>query len=354
MEVSSELRKSILKDLDERGFCVVPGVIEEADCDQILAKYKAWLSHFGEEDFPKNRRTVIHGYGACQMEPTWEIRLKAKPVFASVWGTEKLLSSMDGIGLQRPAQQKQDFDTGIFWFHCDQACTKVGVHSYQGALYLEATTQEDYCFRVIEGSHKKHQEFFPLFPKAMVKSEKKEFCMLTKEQTKWFYDNGCKVTNVEVPKGGMVLWDSRTMHDTKRPSKGLQNEERWRALAFVSMTPAAWATEADLKVKLEAYEGLEPTAHWGSRGVKILRFMGEAEHPGKDMSKLKLTQHPAVAKSPEVRRLVGIDRYDFDDGQPNGPDLPVYNAPSGIQISRKRKASFTQKSKGRKSKVARK
>lgn len=55
--------------------------------------------------FPsKRRRSVIQTYRVGHFEASWEARLRAKAVFQAVWGTEKLLSSVDGIAIAKPPQ----------------------------------------------------------------------------------------------------------------------------------------------------------------------------------------------------------------------------------------------------------
>ena len=71
---------------------------------------------------------------------------------------------------------------GRVWLHCDQKATRHGLHAYQGAVYLEAVSDQDYCLRVLEKSQNCHQYFFNTFPSARKRSIDKEFYRLTKEQ----------------------------------------------------------------------------------------------------------------------------------------------------------------------------
>ena len=43
-----------------------------------------------------------------------------------------------------------------------------------------------------------------------------DFCLLEKAHGEWYRQRGCHLTKVPVPKGGMVLWDSRLVHDNCR------------------------------------------------------------------------------------------------------------------------------------------
>jgi hypothetical protein len=149
----------------------------------------------------------------------------------------------------------------------DQGSWRQGLHVYQGAVYLEETTESDYCFRVLENSIQFHKEFYDAFPKAVEEAAGEDFYRLSQEHVDWYLAQGCKVKKVPVPKGGMVLWDSRTIHDNKGPVAGRPNSDRWRFVVFVCMAPAIWATEQDIELKRKAYMDMVATAHWPSQGV---------------------------------------------------------------------------------------
>ena len=78
------------------------------------------------------------------------MRLKAKPVFADLWGTEELLTSLDAVAIGRPPEQGQeDFHVAdTTWLHLDQGPGRLGLHAYQGAVYLEAANMDDWVFEV--------------------------------------------------------------------------------------------------------------------------------------------------------------------------------------------------------------
>jgi hypothetical protein len=75
------------------------------ECDTLTSQYKIWMDKFDVSDTTlKQRRSVIQSYRVGHFQQSWEVRLKAKAVFQAVWGTEKLLSSIDGIAISRPPQ----------------------------------------------------------------------------------------------------------------------------------------------------------------------------------------------------------------------------------------------------------
>ena len=138
-------------------------------------------------------------------------------------------------------------------------------------------------------------------------------------QVAWYKEQGCTLKSVAVPKGGMVLWDSRVIHDSSLPIRGHANPDRWRFVTFVCMTPAAWASKHDLGKKRRAYDELLLTNHWASQKMKVLSDKTPPDQ--KDMCIKKL---PNIAKSLEARQLAGVEPYDFQDGEPNGGRAPAW------------------------------
>ena len=211
------------------------------------------------------------------------------------------------------------------WLHIDQGAQREGLHAYQGAVYLEEQTTDDYCFRVLAKSHKLHKEFFEKYPAAVTKTQKLEFYKLSATQKKWYKDEGAELTYVPVPKGGIVIWDSRTVHDNTPPSRDRSDSDRWRFVVFVSMTPAHWASEEDIRFKQDAYRKMLITSHWSSQNLKTFKpFNINMRKRGH--SEISIQKLPDEARSEDARRLSGVEPYDFDDGLPNGPDKPKWRS----------------------------
>ena len=301
--------EDIRSHLEEFGWVVVPGVVSAQECDQHIADINTWLKKF-ENDFPNNKRSLIQDYNVGHLESVWKARLKTKPLFEAIWGTSKLHSSTDGIAVGRPPEDGittfDDVTPGTTRLHLDQGPPKRGLHAYQGALYLEEALEDDWTFMIIENSHKNHKDFFKRH-----KSSRNEFRLLTKNEVEWYEDRGCQVKRLTIPKGGMVLWDSRTAHAGAPPKMGRRNPGRWRYIVFASMTPAIWAGLQDLEEKRKGYKTLGLSRHWSSSGFTL--FKPSCKHKG------TITQLPEIAKSQEVKLLCGMMEYDFSDGMSNGP-----------------------------------
>lgn len=310
-------RDEIMAELEEKGYCVIPDVMTPEECDARIGEYRDWLVKFGDGDWPFQRHSIIQSYRIGHMKPTWEVRLATKKVFEMVWQTKKLLTSFDAVAIGPPPEEDtQAFNLpGSNWLHIDQSAKRQGLHAYQGGMYLERADDTDYCFRVLSGSHKHVSEYYRLYPGAAARSRKLDFSRVQEEEEAWFREqHDCQLTKVPVPKGGMVLWDSRTVHDNCRPEFGRPNSDRWRFVVFVCMAPAQWARPSDLAQKREAFKKMVMTSHWPAQGVSFF------EERSMDADQITLLQKlPSVARLEEAQLLAGVKEYDFEDGEPNGP-----------------------------------
>ena len=303
-------------DLFEKGYTVVADVVTSEECDAAIRQYHEWLSQFKDGAWPDNFSGILDEGNPGHLPPTWEMRLQTKKIFAQLWKTEKLLTSFDAICIGRPPEDgKEDFQIpGHHWLHTDQIASRVGLHAYQGALYLEEQCKDDWTFHVLEGSHKLHDQFYTDHPHAAESAEPNGYYNLTGDEVEYYKAAGyTKIERVPVPKGGMALWDSRLIHANARPLKNRKHPGRWRYTIFVSMTPAIWASDEDVKNHREAYENAKMTSHWSSTGLKP--WTSKAKE-GIDFP----TKVPEVARTEEAQRLSGVIPYDFEDGKPNGSD----------------------------------
>ena len=73
-----------------------------------------------------------------------------------------------------------------------------------------------------------------------------------------------KKVGVELSPGQMLLFDSRTVHRVRGPTDPLGTE---RVVAFVSMTPASFASKDTLRQRRQAFRLGIPTTHWPHRFV---------------------------------------------------------------------------------------
>lgn len=161
----SEAMDRALRELDEDGVTVIPDVMTPDECNEQIKLIHQWLNKFHPR-WPDNFSSIIKKYNIGFCETLWAGRFKAKETFAEIYGTEKLLTSFDGMAVATPPEdddstfkfaKKAESPDGL---HMDQGPSKKGFHVFQGALYLEEAEEEDYCFKVMKNSHKYHSKFF--------------------------------------------------------------------------------------------------------------------------------------------------------------------------------------------------
>ncbi|XP_063397666.1 uncharacterized protein LOC134681974 [Mytilus trossulus] len=319
-------RTRVLSELESQGYSIVTDVLTHEECNQYINQYKEWLSRFGDER-PYQEESLTHQFRVAHADPTWNVRLKSKPVFESIWQTENLLSSMDGVAIAEPPElgRSSFCNPDFFWLHTDQGSWRDGLHAYQGAVYLEETSETDFCFRVLENSVQFHKEFYEHFPSAKKKSAGEDFYILSKEEIDWFISKGCEMKKVPVPKGGMVLWDSRTIHDNIAPTRGRPNSDRWRFVVLVCMVPAIWSTPKDVELKTEAYNEMAATAHWPAQGVWLFQKTSERNKTNQFTHLEMIQEQPGVAKGKDVLRLVGMEKYDTEENNEVISKRPKWN-----------------------------
>ncbi|KAK6175436.1 hypothetical protein SNE40_013901 [Patella caerulea] len=307
--------EAIWRDLRQRGYCVIPNVIPYNKCDELSQELKSWaLAHDNGELF-KQPHSLTDAPRIGHLEAAWKARLLVKDVFAAVWGTDKLVSSFDKLSICPPPEiSTGDFDTGFSWLHVDRSGYRRGLHAFQGGIYLEETTETDACLRIMEGSSKYTDDFFSTHPEATKTSYDKEHYRLSEDEIAWYSSKGCFRKLVPAPKGSVVLWDTRTVHDTVKPKKGRPHADRWRYVVLACMLPAIWASDADLEFKRKAFENMSLTCHMPCLKVRTHEFSEDIPE-----SLYAIQRMPDITKTPEVLRLVGIEKYDFHDGKPNGP-----------------------------------
>ncbi|KAK7504840.1 hypothetical protein BaRGS_00003868 [Batillaria attramentaria] len=293
------------EELEEKGYTVVEGVLTEGECDQYRQQYLDWIrDNFHEGVFPATKRSLVRAtYKMGHLAPTWDIRLKCKHVFAQLWGTDRLLTSFDSVAIGRPPEEGVEAfrsqDTS--WLHIDQLAVG-GLQVFQGAVYLEHADEDDWTFQVLKGSHKLFETFWKDHPEERERSvEKGEgSTKFTPDLVNWWISKGCQSCCVPVPKGGLVLWDSRTVHANDNPLKGRAHPERWRWVVIVSMWPVGMVDERGLAIRQQAYSNIVQTCH----DLRV-KDPEDLEIPPKH----PLTELPEIAKTLEAKRLAGMEPY---------------------------------------------
>jgi len=122
-------------------------------------------------------------------------------------------------------------------------------------MVLEEAGMDDYSFVYMEGSHKYHDQFFRDHPDPLELEDGKKavgmmnpdaYVQMTYDDLKYFEEKGCGWRKVVAGKGTLVLWDSRTIHSTAKPTRG-RRTVRPRFLLYGGLVPYATMTESKVK-----------------------------------------------------------------------------------------------------------
>jgi len=224
-----------------------------------------WTDHnFRAVGNPMNGIVSGNGFGHCSF--CWFIRTlpRVKQVFASIWGTSKLIVSFDGGNIfrphQRPGCHRQRTMSG--WWHVDQGRHKRGRHGVQGLVSLFDATAYTGGLCVVPKSHRLHED---LMSYTTTSPDGQDFVVVPAPQINPAVRSGVLVT---CKAGDLVLWDSRTIHcntpsvDEPLAEKGYDEAELLRAVAYVCMTPCRFASRATLRQRRKAAVVGMGTSHW--------------------------------------------------------------------------------------------
>lgn len=285
------IKKAAL-DLEEKGYAVVPGVFEPEFCDAIKAQLWDWVRRTTQgrvkPSDPSTWKTVnwiphthyiVQHYVMGHSKAVWAARKhpKAIEVFARLYGNDKLTVSYDGACLWPAPEGLPGDESGInwtkdnIWLHVDQSLYLDGRRCIQGfANFEEADGQWDSTLKVIPGSHKIHEKLVSkhgirpeMGGKQAGKPDKNHWYKFTEEELERIYgkDFREKVVRVSAPKGSIVLWDSRTVHQNCPPIKG-RPIARDRAIVYLCYGPADWMSDAEVKNKAQRAIEERMSSHW--------------------------------------------------------------------------------------------
>lgn len=306
-------------ELRHQGYTIIENVVTEAQCDIWVGQYKEWLAQFEGNEWPFPRNFPTHRYNIANFETTWQARLATKDVFSELWNTEKLLSTVDIITIGRPPENsEEDFaQPGQHSFCSIQDVLRKGLHVYHGYLYLERADEDDWTLHILEGSHLYLDEFHENHEESSSRRNWNRRNYYSDKHIEWFESKGCNRHRISVPKGGMVLCDSRLVYESVRPQKDRKNAGRWYFALSSCMAPAIWASAKDLEMKQKAYKIVATMCRWPCQGLTLRK----SKRPPFYRSNVSMpTEHCETSKSKTAKELCGMIPYDFKDGKCNGPD----------------------------------
>jgi len=261
--------------LEQHGFLVIEKVLEPREVTATVEGMWSWLLRLcpslrrddlqtwkANLPYTMGAKGLMQWYRVGHQQFVWDIRQNPEVyrVFQTLWKENDLLVSYDGICFQAPPELTGKYSEKYSepWWHMDQGKKKRGFHCVQAFVNLEETTEEDGCFICLPGSHKFHQEFMDIFG---AEYGNNDWVKLEEKHRAWYLAKGLRPVRVPCPKGGMVLWDSRTVHCNASALRG-RKTLRPRIVIYVCMTPRRLIKTADLKKKQKYFHEGRMTSHW--------------------------------------------------------------------------------------------
>lgn len=238
-----------IKDLEDKGYCVIDNILDDDEIQKALEYYYNWLNSYPQ--IKKIHHLVSpHGifkhFEVGHQKHAWYIRTRPRvlEVFKSIWKTNDLVVSFDGsCWLPKDIKKKDNL-----WTHTDQAPNKKGLKCYQA--FVSLTENKERTFVCYEGSHKLHEEYC----KEKGLTDRKNWRLIDAEYLNKIKDMK-RVLHVKA--GSLVIWDSRTFHQNQY---GTLPEER--IVQYVSYLPKKGRSEKMLEKRLKYFETRRTTSHW--------------------------------------------------------------------------------------------
>lgn len=259
--------KEAATQLNEKGYAIIPDVFSQEECAEIREKMWQHISDIsgGEltpttdytklkaDQLPAHKHGIIESWRFNHFRTIREIRRHERIllIYALLYGTDQLTSSIDRVNFKFPGRVYQSNDT---WPHVDQNPAKLGCITIQSYVTFLDCHEDSPGNRFYEGSHKIFEEFF----KEKRGLDTSDWNKLTPEE-RVALPKQCPLVKPVYRAGSMLLWDSRTVHD---PDDG-SNFNDGRFVVYVCYN-RPWEKAEDAKFwekKKQAFLDCRATSH---------------------------------------------------------------------------------------------
>ena len=209
--------------LQEKGYQVIPGIIDSKLCQQTVKSIHQWFQDIGSNHIkgvPGAHRQVSWGISWADFILNIRTHPHVIDVFSKIWNVppEHLLASYEVISYM-PTECKRPGVKRDQWLHFNnggikepsmekknQIVSKFGEHNVRGFVTLVPMKG---TFTVFEGSHKEELQlnFFHQFKRCL--TAKHHTVLLNAEEKKWLLAQpGISLVSVDAPAGSLILWFS--------------------------------------------------------------------------------------------------------------------------------------------------
>lgn len=234
------------KALQKNGYLVVPGVVPEALCQQVVEDIKTHVD--GGIDDPCS---APDGYGWVEMyhyQSMWDVRQHpaVHAEFAELFGTEKLWVSIDRVNWKEPLDEHAEGHSFIHWDACVNEFPRP--FAVQGLVALTDTDENMGGFRCLPELYRNLDTWLAGQPCGKAQSP---FLRTP-------YPHG-PVVKVPMKAGDLLVWDSFLPHGNG-PNRG----SKPRFAQYVTMSP-----EGDARTRTERIARFvlnQPPSGWAFPG----------------------------------------------------------------------------------------
>ncbi|OAA63402.1 Phytanoyl-CoA dioxygenase [Niveomyces insectorum RCEF 264] len=321
-----------LKEFRTRGWTVVRNAISKekalAYADRGYDWLESWDLGFDRKDpktykakyLPSHQRGGLYFlYGVGHEQFLWD--LKSEPTliekFETIWGTNELLVSYDGVNLSVPDPELPKTDAAFTpWPHVDQAPLNTRFDCAQGILNMLPNGPEDGGLMVLDGSTKYYTELWEHFdhkkPAAGWNTWAQQ--LVDEEMVAWLESKGCKWVKVCAEPGDLLLWDSRTIHYGTPP-----RSTNPRFAAYVCYKPVTRVP--DQTVLRSCFDEKVSSTHDPAAPRARPRLPAE-DHPSYDAAVKRPVQQPPLSlRARAAAAAEGISSITVEQPPP-APPLP--------------------------------
>ena len=240
-------------ELQENGYTVIPNVYNDEEIQEYHNEFNKWMNSV--ENLPELHDTIdfngiFKHHQVGHQRFAWLARTNPKiiNIFKNIWNTDELVCSFDGCCYY----PKDYIDTPRYWTHSDQSSKKIGLYCYQSFLSLTDNSQR--TFIVYKGSHLLHQDYF----KTMQIEGLTDWNIIDKNYLQTISENK-QILNVK--KGDLVIWDSRTFHQNTCGSITCEEERLVQYLCYLPKNNVGNTVEQQ-EIRKNCFDNKRTTNHW--------------------------------------------------------------------------------------------
>lgn len=253
---TSATTQSFIDELNSKGFVVIENILTD---DEVIEAKRLFFEWFDQiVDFYAlhkkiNPHYIFKFHEVGHQLFAWYIRCNhnIQNIFKQIWKTDDLIVSFDGACYFKQDTKTTSKSKSSIWTHTDQAPKQHGRVCVQGFVSLTDNTNNTLV--VYEGSHNLFENYFKTRDMENISSR------WNKIDPSYLDEIQDRKRVLRVPKGSLVLWDSRVFHQNQ-----ITDESEERLVQYVCYLPrnSTENTKANQNKRLLYFNDRRTTSHW--------------------------------------------------------------------------------------------